>query len=160
MRRLYGVIKGKGRRLKYFISQMNSKRLRRSLKDVKLKETKRIRWRDMAILYRSNALSRQFEAALMKHTWKNGDQWMQGIPYEVVGGTEFYERREVKDLCAYLRVIVNPLGSRGLIAHHQSARRGIGEETLDIIDSLSTARSTPFMGSLTGVVRAILVSFI
>lgn len=120
---------------------------------VKLKETRGLRWRDMAILYRSNALSRQFELALMKHAWKNGQQWTQGIPYEVVGGVEFYERREVKDLCAYLRLIVNPLDQEALLRVINQPRRGIGEETLDLLTSYNRQQQIPLWEVLQGIVN-------
>lgn len=120
---------------------------------VKLRETLGLKWRDMAILYRSNALSRQFELALMKHTWKNGDKWIQGIPYEVVGGTEFYERREVKDLCAYLRLIVNPLDQEALLRIINQPRRGIGEETLDRLTAYNRQQHIPIWEVLKGVVQ-------
>lgn len=120
---------------------------------VKLRETRGLRWRDMAILYRSNALSRQFELALMKHTWKNGQQWNQGIPYEVVGGVEFYERREVKDLCAYLRLIVNPLDQEALLRIINQPRRGIGEETLDLLTAYNRQQQLPLWEVLKGVVH-------
>ena len=55
-------------------------------------------WRDMAVLYRTNAQSRVLEEAFMR----------VGVPYKVVGGTRFYDRREVKDAMAYLRTVVNP----------------------------------------------------
>lgn len=120
---------------------------------VKLREARGLRWRDMAILYRSNALSRQFELALMKHTWKNGQQWTQGIPYEVVGGVEFYERREVKDLCAYLRVIVNPLDQEALLRIINQPRRGIGEETLDALTTYNRQQQIPLWEVLQGVIQ-------
>src|SRR5206468_12872957 len=55
-------------------------------------------YHDIAVMYRTNAQSRPVEEALVR----------RGIPYRLVGGTRFYERREVKDLLAYLRVIQNP----------------------------------------------------
>lgn len=120
---------------------------------VKLKESRGFRWRDIAILYRSNALSRQFETVLLKQSWKNGNQWVQGIPYEVVGGTEFYERKEVKDLCAYLRVIVNPLDQEALLRIINQPRRGIGEETLDLLTSYNRKNALSLWDVLTGVVN-------
>jgi DNA helicase II / ATP-dependent DNA helicase PcrA len=119
---------------------------------VKLKESKKLRWRDIAILYRSNALSRQFELALMKHTWLQGSNWIQGIPYEVFGGTEFYERREVKDLCAYLRVVVNPLDQEALLRVINQPRRGIGEETLDALTKHNRQKKIPLWEVLKNVV--------
>lgn len=109
----------------------------------KLKETKGLRWKDFAILYRSNALSRQFELALMKHTWKNGDRWVIGIPYQVYGGVEFYERREVKDLFAYLRVIVNPLDQEALLRIINQPRRGVGEGALDKLTAYNRTKNIP-----------------
>ncbi len=120
---------------------------------VKFRETRGLRWRDMAILYRSNALSRQFELVLMKHTWRNGQQWVQGIPYEVVGGVEFYERREVKDLCAYLRLIINPLDQEALLRIINQPRRGIGEETLDHLTAYNRQHQLPLWNVLKGIVH-------
>lgn len=117
-----------------------------------LKENKGLNWRDIAVLYRSNALSRQFELALMKHTWKKGDQWIQGIPYEVVGELEFYERKEIKDLTAYLRVIVNKLDQEALLRVINQPRRGIGEETLDLLTAFNRQRKLPLWDVLKGVV--------
>lgn len=120
---------------------------------VKYKEQHKLKWRDLAILYRSNALSRSFEMALMKHTWKNGDKWIQGIPYEIFGGTEFYERREVKDLCAYLRVVVNPMDQEAILRVINQPRRGIGEETLDLLTSYNRQRHQPLWSVLKKVAQ-------
>lgn len=120
---------------------------------IRLKEEKGLRWRDIAILYRSNALSRHFETFLIRQTWKSKERWIQGIPYEVVGGTEFYERREVKDLCAYLRVIVNPLDQEALLRIINHPRRGIGDETLDLLTSYNRQNHLPLWEVLTGIVN-------
>lgn len=91
-----------------------------------------VRWKDMAILYRSNALSRQFEMSLIQASWQNRDQkWIRGIPYEVFGGLEFSERAEIKDLLAYLRVIANPLDQEALLRIINVPRRGISDTYLD-----------------------------
>lgn len=111
------------------------------------------RWRDMAILYRSNILSRQFELALMRQSWRQGEKWVQGIPYEVVGGLEFYERREVKDLCAYLRVIVNPLDQEALLRIINQPRRGIGEESLDLLTTYNRQHQVPLWDVLKSVAQ-------
>jgi superfamily I DNA/RNA helicase len=100
---------------------------------VKMKEKKGLRWNDFAILYRSNALSRAFETALLKYTWVENGQWMKGIPYQIYGGIEFYERREVKDLCAYLRVIVNNRDQEALLRIINQPRRNIGGVSLDAL---------------------------
>ncbi|MEI8125689.1 MAG: UvrD-helicase domain-containing protein [Parachlamydiaceae bacterium] len=101
----------------------------------KMREKHGLLWKDIAILYRSNALSRPIEQALLKHKWKNGNAWVQGIPYQIFGGTEFYERKEVKDLMAYLRVIVNPLDQEALLRVINHPRRGVGDHALDLLTS-------------------------
>jgi superfamily I DNA/RNA helicase len=105
-------------------------------------------WKNMAILYRSNALSRQFELALMKQAWKDGDRWVMGIPYRIFGGTEFYDRKEVKDLFAYLRVIVNPLDQEALLRIVNQPRRGIGESSLDTLTTINRSGNLPLWSVL------------
>lgn len=108
-----------------------------------LKASQEIPWSEMAILYRSNALSRAFEMALLKAKWQSGEKWITGIPYEIFGGVEFYERREVKDLLAYLRAILNPLDEEALLRIINLPRRGIGEASLDQMTALSRKKKIP-----------------
>ena len=110
---------------------------------VKMKEEKGLLWKDFAILYRSNALSRAFEAALLKYTWTDRGQWTRGIPYQIFGGVEFYERREVKDLCAYLRIIANPKDQEALLRIINQPRRGIGEGSLDALTGHNRKENIP-----------------
>jgi DNA helicase II / ATP-dependent DNA helicase PcrA len=110
---------------------------------IALKSMQGLSWSDIAILYRSNALSRSFEIALLKAKWQSGDKWETGIPYEIFGGVEFYERREVKDLLAYLRAILNPLDEEALLRIINLPRRGIGETSLDQMTALSRAQNIP-----------------
>jgi superfamily I DNA/RNA helicase len=79
----------------------------------------------------------------MRQAWKFQDRWVQGIPYEVFGGTEFYERKEVKDLCAYLRVIVNSLDQEALLRIVNQPRRGIGEDSLDVLTAYNRQSERP-----------------
>jgi DNA helicase-2/ATP-dependent DNA helicase PcrA len=74
----------------------------------------------MAVLYRTNTQSRVFEEALVKY----------GVPYVIVGGLKFYERREIKDMVAYLRVIFNPGDEVGLLRIINVPGRGIGAATV------------------------------
>ncbi|MBD2185775.1 DNA helicase PcrA [Aerosakkonema funiforme] len=76
-----------------------------------------------AILYRTNAQSRPFEDALLR--------W--GIPYTMVGGLRFYDRKEIKDAMAYLRLIVNPADTVSLVRVINTPRRGIGKTTIDAL---------------------------
>jgi superfamily I DNA/RNA helicase len=102
-----------------------------------------LKWRDMAILYRSNALSRQFEVALLQASWQKDGQWMRGIPYEVFGGLEFSERSEIKDLLAYLRVIANPLDQEALLRIINVPRRGISDTYLDQLTQANRSEGVP-----------------
>lgn len=106
------------------------------------------KWSDMAILYRSNALSRQFELALVQAAWENGGKWMRGIPYEVFGGLEFAERSEIKDLFAYLRAIANPLDQEALLRIINVPRRGISDTYLDQLTQSNRSQNIPLWSLL------------
>jgi DNA helicase-2/ATP-dependent DNA helicase PcrA len=84
-------------------------------------------YNDMAIFYRTNAQSRAVEEWLIR----------RGLPYRILGATRFYDRREVKDLLGYARLLVNP---RDLVSFERvvnTPRRGIGERTLDILRDIA-----------------------
>lgn len=111
---------------------------------LKWKESKKLTWKDFAILYRSNTLSRQIETALMKAQWQDEEgQWVRGIPYQIFGGTEFYERREIQDLFAYLRLIVNPFDQEAILRIINQPRRGIGEGFLDKLTGQNRREKIP-----------------
>ena len=80
----------------------------------------RLRAGDCAVMFRTNAQSRVLEDAFMRH----------GVPYRLVGGTRFYQRREIKDVLAYLRVIQNPDDEVSLTRIINVPPRGVGEKTL------------------------------
>ncbi|MDF9297339.1 DNA helicase PcrA [Geobacillus stearothermophilus] len=79
------------------------------------------RYRDFAVLYRTNAQSRVMEEMLLK----------ANIPYQIVGGLKFYDRKEIKDILAYLRVIANPDDDLSLLRIINVPKRGIGASTID-----------------------------
>ncbi|MBH8598517.1 MULTISPECIES: DNA helicase PcrA [unclassified Thermoactinomyces] len=81
-------------------------------------------YRDYAVLYRTNAQSRVVEEVMLK----------SNIPYTVVGGMKFYERKEIKDILAYLRLIVNPHDDLSLMRVINVPRRGIGAASLEKIE--------------------------
>jgi DNA helicase-2/ATP-dependent DNA helicase PcrA len=95
-------------------------------------------YRDMAIFYRTNAQSRAIEDALR----------VESIPYQIVGGLKFYERKEVKDLLAYLRMMVNPRDSVSLRRAINVPPRGIGKVTVDKIAAHAEARGIPLYEAL------------
>ncbi|ALF55963.1 ATPase AAA [Nostoc piscinale CENA21] len=80
-----------------------------------------LNWGSFAILYRTNAQSRPFEELLVRNQ----------IPYTVVGGMKFYDRKEIKDVLAYLRAIANPADTVSLLRVINTPRRGIGKATID-----------------------------
>jgi len=84
---------------------------------------------DVAVFYRTNACSRPLEQALR----------LANVPYVIVGAVEFYERREVKDLLAYLRVIVNPSDAVDLLRIVNVPSRGIGARTIERIRAYASA---------------------
>jgi DNA helicase-2/ATP-dependent DNA helicase PcrA len=111
----------------------------------KLKQTLKLPWKEIAILYRSNALSREMEKALLQQPWECGEQWRKGIPYQISGGTEFYERREIKDLLAYLAAIINPHDQEAILRIVNVPRRGIGDVFLDKLTAYSRSSKKPLV---------------
>ncbi len=92
------------------------------------------RWGDVAVFYRTNAQSRAIEEELVR----------QGVPYKVVGGARFYERREIKDMLAYLHAIANPEDEVSLKRVLNVPRRGIGDTSLGRLDSWAASKGMPF----------------
>ncbi len=94
--------------------------------------------KDVAVFYRTNAQSRAVEEVFVR----------VGLPYKVVGGTRFYERKEVKDALAYLRVISNPTDSVNLRRILNTPRRGIGERAEACVAQLADRERIPFIAAL------------
>jgi len=86
---------------------------------------------DVAVIYRANTFSRPFEEALRR----------QRIPYSVVGGTSYFERKEVKDLAAYLKIIANPSDDLSLLRAASTPKRGIGASALGALSDFAQSNS-------------------
>ena len=99
----------------------------------------RRKWSDFALFYRTNAQSRVFEEIFMR----------KSIPYKVIGGVRFYERKEVKDLLAYLRVIANPHDEVSLRRIINTPKRGLGDRAIASVDALAAAEGVSFWRALT-----------
>ena len=98
---------------------------------------------NFAILYRTNAQSRAFEEELLKYN----------IPYTVVGGVRFYDRAEVKDAMAYLRLLINPQDDQALLRIVNKPARGIGKTTMDRVGVLAASGRTSLSEALVAFSR-------
>ncbi len=94
--------------------------------------------RNMAVFYRVNAQSRAIEEALIRSK----------LPYQIVRGIEFYRRKEIRDLLAYLKVLVNPEDEIALQRIINTPARGIGKTTIDRVSAYATINSTSFYEAL------------
>ena len=94
---------------------------------------------DMAILYRTNAQSRVLEEALIK----------RALPYTMVGGTKFYDRKEIKDVLSYLRVLYNPFDDLSLLRIINVPKRSIGATTVAKLQDYARANGTSLFMTLT-----------
>jgi DNA helicase-2/ATP-dependent DNA helicase PcrA len=96
---------------------------------------------EFCVLYRTNAQSRVIEEAFMSH----------GIPYRIIGGFKFYDRKEVKDVIGYLRLIQNPDEDISLKRVINVPKRGIGNSTLEAIENYARANNDSLFGALMDV---------
>jgi len=104
----------------------------------KLHDNGQLRWGDVAIFYRTNAMSRVMEEHLLRG----------GIPYKVVGGTRFYDRREVKDALAYVKAVINPVDEVSVKRILNQPKRGIGDSTVARLDTWAAGHGYSFMEAL------------
>ena len=94
----------------------------------------------MAVLYRTNSQSRALEEAFRR----------AGVPYRLVGAISFYERREVKDLLAYLRLVANPSDDEAFLRAVGVPRRGLGETSLAILGQTASQWGKPLLDTARG----------
>ena len=108
----------------------------RTIRD--LHEQRGQQWRDMAVFYRTNAQSRVMEESLIR----------SGVPYKVVGGTRFYDRREIKDAMAYLRAVVNPADEVSVKRVLNIPKRGVGDTSVAKLDALASSERISFTDAM------------
>ncbi len=104
----------------------------------RLSDTEDVQPADVAVFYRTNAQSRVFEEVFIR----------VGLPYKVVGGVRFYERREVRDMLAYLRLIANTTDVVSLRRILNTPRRGIGDRAEACVEALAARERIPFGDAL------------
>ena len=124
----------------------------------RLRDTRRYAYGDVAVFYRANAQSRVLEEALFR----------TGVPYKVIGGVKFYDRKEVKDILAYVRSVVNPTDEVSLKRVINEPKRGVGDTTVGRLDAWALDRQVSFREALahaeeagvTGKARKGIVDFV
>ncbi|WP_028975392.1 ATP-dependent helicase [Spirochaeta cellobiosiphila] len=97
-----------------------------------------IRYGDVGILVRTNSLTKSIEVALLT----------ENIPYRVSGGTSFFQRKEIKDIISYLRIIYNPDDDVNLLRVINTPRRGIGKRSLQTINAIANTKSSSLYSSI------------
>ena len=139
---------GKGREIDLLVADTEEDEAAKVVEMMLLEQYRdKLLWSDMAILYRSNAQSRAFEEQLR----------LERIPYVVIGGQQFYERKEVKDAIAYLKVIDNQSDEASLLRIINFPRRGIGDTTLIKLNQWSMDHNVPLfetvgrVGEISGI---------
>ncbi len=98
----------------------------------------RYRWGDLAVFYRTNAQSRVVEESFMR----------MGVPYKVVGGTRFYDRKEIKDAIAYLKAVVNPADEVSVKRVINEPKRGVGDTSIAKLDAWANLTGQTFSAAL------------
>ncbi len=118
----------KGEQALVFVGQDEKEEARFVVGEILKERIQGRRFNDMAIFYRTNAQSRTFEDELRKRK----------VPYTIFGGMKFYERKEIKDVLAYLRLLVNPKDSLALRRILNVPPRGLGPKALEILETVAS----------------------
>lgn len=102
------------------------------------------KYSDIAILYRMNFLSREIEDALLKYR----------IPYKIIGGTNFYSRKEIKDVMCYFRLIINPYDAVAFSRAISTPKRGIGEKTIEKVTAYALENECTLIEAMQNVITS------
>jgi DNA helicase-2/ATP-dependent DNA helicase PcrA len=109
-----------------------------------LSMTEGVKYRDVGVLVRTNSLTRNIEVAFLR----------DNVPYQVSGGMSFFQRKEIKDLIAYLKLIANPDDDVSLLRVLNTPRRGIGKRSLQIITDTAQSRGESLFSAITALAHA------
>lgn len=107
-------------------------------REIEMLKTGDRKYSDFAVLYRTNAQSRQFEDVFTR----------RGIPYRVLSGLRYYDRKEIKDIMAYMRLVVNPADNLSLKRIINEPKRGMGAKSVAKIEALANVRGMSMMDAL------------
>jgi DNA helicase II / ATP-dependent DNA helicase PcrA len=120
-----------GDKIKYYRAQDEKDEARYVINEIDRLKNKSRKYSDFAILYRTNAQSRNFEDALIA----------KDIPYRVLGGVRYYDRKEIKDIMCYMRLVQNPQDDNSLLRVINEPKRGMGDKTIEKLKALASVRN-------------------
>jgi len=127
-----------GEKIMYRRADNEKEEARFAVSEIDRLRSHELQYKDFAILYRTNAQSRNFEDALSA----------RGVPYRVLGGTRYYDRKEIKDMVSYMRLVQNPLDDVALERIINEPKRGIGGKTLEKLKTLAGVRGESLFSTL------------
>ena len=127
-----------GEKIKYYRADTEKDEARFVAQEIDLKKNRDRKYSDFAILYRTNAQSRHFEDALTR----------RGIPYRVLSGLRYYDRKEIKDVMAYMRLVINPYDDLSLKRIINEPKRGMGDKSVAKIDAFAKVRGESMLQAL------------
>lgn len=131
--------KEEGEKIKYFRLDDDREEAHYTASEIsRLVGTKGYSYKSFAVLYRNNAQSRRLEEAMVR----------RGIPYRIFGSIRYYERKEIKDILSYMRLVANPNEGESLLRILNVPKRGIGEKTLEKIQGYASAKNISLFESL------------
>jgi DNA helicase-2/ATP-dependent DNA helicase PcrA len=128
-----------GEKITYYRADDEKDEARYIAQEVDRLHNKDLPYKDFAVLYRTNAQSRNFEEAFSSRE----------IPYRVLGGLRYYDRKEIKDIMSYMRLVQNPADDVALVRIINEPKRGIGEKTLEKLKTLAGVRGESLFKTLT-----------
>jgi DNA helicase-2/ATP-dependent DNA helicase PcrA len=128
---------GSGDQLQMIIAQDDMEEANRVLREIHKLRSEGRRCADFAIIYRTNAASRPFEQALVRSR----------IPHVLVGARKFYERREIRDMLAYLKLVLNPTDNMAFLRVINVPARGLGAKAIRDIQDISAAQGIPYLSA-------------
>jgi DNA helicase-2/ATP-dependent DNA helicase PcrA len=127
-----------GEKLVYYRADSEKEEARYISQEIDRLHSKELKYKDFAILYRTNAQSRNFEDSLSS----------RDIPYRVLGGLRYYDRKEIKDIVAYMRLVQNMADDLSLKRIINEPKRGIGAKTLEKLETLAGVRQQSMLEML------------
>ncbi len=132
---------GKGEKIEHFEAINESNEANYIASKIESLKTDDKSWEDFAVLYRTNSQSRAIEEALIA----------KGLPYKMVGGLKFYDRKEIKDIIAYLKLIYNPNDGQSLKRIINVPKRGIGATTVKKLETIAQSQDLSLFNIITNI---------